>query len=233
MQRTVTANGIKITYELERKRVKNINMRIKRDMTVTVSASRAVPVGYIDGFVVSRADFILKTLEKFQAAPVPRQRRYESGETYNILGSRKRLAVIHGDKNRAEIFGDVIILTVIENNIEIKQRLFEALLRREFTDGVTRICRDIYPAFERRGVPFPTIRVRRMKSRWGSCIPPKQSVTFNLALAEVPIRCVEYVVAHELTHFLHPDHSRRFYDSLEKIMPDWKSRKTELDKYIL
>ncbi len=229
MLRTVFFGEKAINYELERKKVKNINLRIKRDLTVTVSASRAVPSGYVDGFVLSRAEFILKTLEKFKASPHPAEKTPESGESYNVFGKPKRLAVIYGDKDNAEFFGDVIILTVTENTLEKKQKLLDGLFGRELLKTTEQLCRKFFPFYESRGVTFPTIKVRRMRSRWGSCIPQKHTVTFSLSLISEPVKCVEYVVAHELTHFIHPDHSKRFYDCLAEVMPDWKERKRALD----
>lgn len=67
-----------------------------------------------------------------------------------------------------------------------------------------------------------------MSSRWGSCIPGKQKVTFNSLLLEKPLESIEYVVVHEFSHFIHPDHSRAFYDFVARILPDWKNRKEGL-----
>ena len=70
-----------------------------------------------------------------------------------------------------------------------------------------------------------------MISRWGSCQPKRGSLTFNIALIEAPISCIEYVVVHEFTHFLQPNHSKMFYTQLTMFMPDWMERKKLLEKY--
>ena len=70
-----------------------------------------------------------------------------------------------------------------------------------------------------------------MTSRWGSCKPSAGRVTFARQLAEAPLPCVEYVVWHELTHFLHPDHSPAFYADLAAVLPDWKQRRQVLNAY--
>ncbi|MDE7310371.1 MAG: M48 family metallopeptidase [Eubacterium sp.] len=91
-----------------------------------------------------------------------------------------------------------------------------------------RLSRQYYPVFEKLGVAYPKICIRRMSSRWGSCIPGKQKITFNSLLLEKPLESVEYVVVHEFSHFIHPDHSKAFYQFVEQILPDWKNRKAGL-----
>jgi predicted metal-dependent hydrolase len=73
------------------------------------------------------------------------------------------------------------------------------------------------------------IRIREMKTRWGSCNPSKGYINLNLKLIEKPAECIEYVVFHELAHLVHVDHSAKFYNYLNLFMPDWKKRKEKLE----
>jgi hypothetical protein len=73
-----------------------------------------------------------------------------------------------------------------------------------------------------------TVRVREMKTRWGSCNPAKGYINLNLKLIEKPTECIEYVVFHELAHLVHADHSAKFYNYLNLFMSDWKRRKGRL-----
>ena len=96
-------------------------------------------------------------------------------------------------------------------------------------DKIQSLCEAVYPKFQKYGVTYPVIRFRNMVSRWGSCQPKRGVLTFNYALVEAPIFSIEYVVVHEFTHFLQPDHSRRFYQQLAMFMPDWEERKRILE----
>lgn len=87
---------------------------------------------------------------------------------------------------------------------------------------VLETCQKVYPYYEVRGIKYPQIKFRKMVSRWGSCHSVKGIVTFNTNLMYTPRECVEYVVWHEFTHFLQPNHSKMFYYELEKVCPDWK-----------
>ena len=71
---------------------------------------------------------------------------------------------------------------------------------------------------------FPDVKIRDMKSRWGSCTPAKNSITLNRKLIHYPFEFIEYVVLHEFVHFIQPNHSKAFYNIIENYMPDYKTR---------
>lgn len=82
----------------------------------------------------------------------------------------------------------------------------------------------LYPIVEAYGVARPHVTVRAMRTRFGSCSVNRGRITLNAMLADAPEAAVEYVVLHELAHFLHPNHSRAFYGFIERYMPDWRER---------
>lgn len=170
-----------IQYNLIYKNVKNINLRIKPDGSLSVSANRYVSENMVDDFLKSKATFILGVLEKFE----------NSGEN-------------------TQYFSDKEIKNIILN-----------------------ICDKVYPYYREKGIDYPTIKFRKMTSRWGSCHTKKRTLTFNTNLMYAPIHCTEYVVHHEFTHFIVPNHSQKFYEELSKSCPDWKCRRQELKKIIL
>ncbi len=78
--------------------------------------------------------------------------------------------------------------------------------------------------FQDAGFAKPTLRLRKMKSRWGSCIPSKGVITLNTALVGAPVSCQIAVAAHELCHMLHPNHSKAFYAELYRRFPDYEQQ---------
>jgi len=231
--RQIDLNGTTITYELWRKPVKNLNVRVRTDQTVYVSANRAVPLTDIERFLRLKADFILGAQNTFagrkQNAPLPH--RYENGETIQILGKERELAVVKGSRNEAVSDGSRVVLTVSSpSDFALKERTMNKWFTLQCRDIITSVCEAVYPEFQKRGISYPQIRLRRMVSRWGSCQPQKKVLTFNTALVKAPPECIEYVVVHEFTHFLVPNHSRQFYDEMAGILPDWKERKKLLEK---
>ena len=100
--------------------------------------------------------------------------------------------------------------------------------QQELRKKIQELCERAYPYYQQRGVEKPQIKFRNMVSRWGSCHPGKGIVTFNLNLIYAPDECVEYVVWHEFTHFLQPNHSREFYQGLEQVFPRWRDTRKQL-----
>jgi predicted metal-dependent hydrolase len=228
MLRTVTVEGMSLTYELERKNVKNINLRVRPDGSVYASASRSVPVSRVDDFVRSKAAFILaaQQRQRQRQAKQPPAHRYETGEVFYILAQPVTLTVQPGPRGQVALEGTQLRLTAPEGaTVEQKKKwmdkFFLAQCQRVFAQVLDRLC----PQAAAYGVPRPQLRVRWMKSRWGSCMPGKGIVTLNARLLAAPMSCIEYVAMHELCHFLHADHSPAFYASFTALMPDWPARK--------
>lgn len=111
-----------------------------------------------------------------------------------------------------------------------KQQLVTRYLDRQCEAIFGEVLDQAYPSFQKYGVAKPQLRIRSMDTRWGSCLPKKLIITLNKQLLEAPRNCIEYVVVHELCHLVHPNHSKQFYTFLTMFMPDWKERKTELEK---
>ena len=233
MKHTVLLNGREIEYELQRKRVKNVNLRIRPDMSVYVSASNLVTVAEIERFMREKADFILKALDRFAENGVTQEvPLYESGDIVRILGRDYTLRVRESGKNGVLPEGGCIVLCVRDTqDLELKRKTLDKWLREQCRLVVMESCERLYPTFEAQGIRWPEIRIRTMKSKWGSCMPQKGVLTFNTNLVAAPKECVDYVVAHEFTHFLHPDHSQRFYESLGKVIPQWKRLKKETNRH--
>lgn len=232
MLRTVEADGNAISYTLERKPVKNINLRIRADQCVYVSAPKDVAAKMVDTFVVEKSAYILRALKKFKDKnrDTVSEHSFVNGETVKFLGRNLRLKVKNASRNKVESDESYVTLCVKDwRDTELKKRVLETWLRKKCKEEITAICKKLYPLVKKYGIAFPKIQLREMVSRWGSCSPKKGFVTFNTALVAMPVSCIEYVVMHEFTHFLFPNHSKNFYQQLRIFMPDWEERKKRLE----
>ena len=129
--------------------------------------------------------------------------------------------------------GDKLLLLVKHpEDAQCRERVFNSWWETSCEKAVRNLCRAVYPVFEAKGMAFPEIRFRRMVAQWGNCRPTRGVLTFNLRLLAAPVRCIEYVVIHEFTHFLHPDHSPAFYAEIAAELPDWKQLQETLQHMV-
>lgn len=227
MIKEILLEGKLIRYELQRKKVKNINIRIKHDLTIHVSASPRLPITAIEDVLREKSRFILSALEKYEAFAAKDDASAIDDDHAVVFGHILPIFTTIGGKNQAIVKSDRLEL-ILKNSTDREKALSSALdsLLREF---IEECCRKIYPKFSKYCPEYPEIKFRHMKSRWGSCNFKKYVLTFNYSLVHAPVECIEYVVYHEFCHFIHPNHSADFYGELSKHVPDHKNNKKRLN----
>lgn len=224
-------DGRKITYTLTRKRVKNLNLRVRSDGSVAVSAPPHVPEREIEAFLKRRAAFVASAIERFakrrDTVPVPQT--FADGERLRAFGEDWVIRVEKGDRICGACSEKTLFLTVKDPADEAqRRRAAEQWAVAFLTARVAEYCRRAERDFAPYGVLPPTVRFRRMISRWGSCNTRRAVLTFNYALIGAPPEAVEYVVYHEFAHLLYPNHSPAFYEQVAAFLPDWKARRAML-----
>ena len=231
MNKVIYLDGRKIVYKLDRKKVKNINLRIRHDCSVYVSANRKVTDNVIEEYLQKKSVYILSALDKYSeiAKYTDNIYNYVSGESFRYLGKDLRLVVIQG-KNRVSSDGVYLTLSVkrIKDKV-LKEKLINKWLITQCREVSMEIIDMIFRIFKKYNVVMPRLVLRNMVSRWGSCRPKNGIITLNKRLIEAPRNAFEYVVMHEFIHFLYPNHSSNFYELLSTLMPDWKTRKNLLE----
>ena len=234
MLRVVSTKYNDIKYTLTYKKVKNINLRIKFDGSVLVSAPKYVDVFKIDEFVRSKGEYVLSAIEKFKKSQGFKHspKKYVGGESFKILGKDLRLKVIISDEEEIYSDGVFIYLKVRSDDFLRKQNLMNKWISNQTFEIYNEIVREFYKKFEKYGVSFPEIKIRKMTTKWGSCQPVRGIITLNSRLIETSRSCIEYVITHEFCHFIYPNHSKDFYLLLNVMMPDWKQRKNILESSV-
>ena len=222
-----------LEYVLTRKPVKNINLRIKPNGEIHVSANNQVPIDNINNFIKEKQNYIIRTLGRFkerQKQVSNYSKKYLSGDKFDILGKTLQLKVIEGISEAVISDGRFILLTVKnKDDVDRKEKIMNKWLKEMQENTFEDTCKEAYKTFRKYGIKYPNIKIRNMTSRWGSCRPQKGNITLNGRLIAAPKRCLEYVIYHEFSHLIHPNHSKKFYDFLTMLMPDWKDRKNELE----
>lgn len=226
-----------IEFELERKNVKNVNLNIKPDMTVTVSASEKVPLEFIYNFVKSKSAWITKQVKQFETVQPYKQseREYVSGESFKYLGKQFRLKVQETTEEETVKYFRGFIYLQVKNRHDYsrKAKLMEQWYRDKAKKIFEELLDKLYPLVQKYGIDKPALDMRVMKARWGSALVDSKTILLNSELIKAPKYCIEYVILHEMIHFKYNDHSDSFYDMLYALMPDWEKRKAILDEEIV
>lgn len=233
---SVSYNGRIIEFELLRKNIKNINLNVKPDMTVMVSASEKVPLDYIKKYVRSKAFWILKNISYFGEvqSEYHAKREFVSGESYKYLGKQYRLKIMESEEEGVKYYRGYIHLFVKDKtNYARKANLLNRWFRERADTVFEESLAQVFRLVEKHGVIKPEIGIRTMKARWGSCVRDKGIILLNYELIKAPKYCIDYVVLHELIHFKERNHNEAFYNLIYALMPDWKKRKAILDEEVI
>ncbi len=233
-QRFIELDEVTIAYEWLQKPVRNLNLRIRSDGTVTVSSPEAVKLKEVEAFLRRRKVFLLNALKKSVATRKGSMhgRQFVNGESFTLLGKALRLKLVQDV--RPHVTSDGVYLYVYSPDVSdsiINGGLIEKYMEQKREQVYHEILENLYPSFRNYGISMPELRIELMPKRWGSCSVSRGIIRLHDRLVEMPRPCVEYVVMHELCHLVYPDHSKEFYTLLTVKMPDWKQRQKMLDVY--
>lgn len=226
-----TAYG-KTEIKINRKNIKNVHLKVYRDLSVVISAPINVPDDWLINFLENRKDWIAKQLEKYRITNgINNLTNLKNGSSTQILGKDMRIIIEHGIKN--VIVPEEKTVTVYLMNPK-DENYFNQFFRNWWRDYAAKVYLDeitkLYNAvFKKYSIAFPTIQIRKMDTLWGSCTKSRNKIVLNEYLLKADIRCIQYVILHELTHLLYDRHNSDFYSFLTIHMPDWKERKARLD----
>lgn len=218
-KKVVQCRKYPITYTLVTKQVKNINMRISSKGEVVVSANPFVPMDKIDDFVSSKVSWIVKHQKSMQERS---QKSMIDDKHIVLFGNSLKIRKTTGKYNHVSYDKDTLY-------VQCREQADPEKVIRQFLD---KLCKDVFldiatltfRSLSDYHLEFPDVKIRDMKSRWGSCTPAKNSITLNRKLIHYPFEFIEYVVLHEFVHFIQPNHSKAFYNIIENYMPDYKTR---------
>lgn len=224
-----------VPIRVDRKKVKTCRLKIYPDRTAIISVPFGVPDDWIQSFLNQKSMWIEKKLEQFAATSgYASTNEIRNGQSIKMFGEDLIFSVTQSNKNCIYREGrNICIGSTDINDQEKLMKQFERWWRKEALDFIKTRVKELYPIIGKYGKPQPGIYLRRMRTLWGSCSVNRQAVTFNQYLIKAKPACIDYVVLHELSHFIYPNHSKQFYDFLSIHMPDWKERKKILDQDVV
>ena len=231
--RKIFLGNREVTIEFERKRIKNINVRVRRDGTLYCSLPYYASVKEAEAFIISKQDYLLKSLDSVVSEEKNKSlsRQFVDGETFMVLGNPMTLQVHRGSKNICRAENGIITLEVKDpSDYRTKYMTYEKWRRSVIRSVIVNYCNEIYPLFELRGVnPPKKITLGEYKSFWGECFAKRGELKFSYRLFEKDTELIRYVVVHEFAHFIEPNHSSRFWSIVGEFIPDYKALRKRLN----
>lgn len=225
-----------VDVKIVRKNIKNVHLKVFRSLEVVLSVPMQVPREWIENFLSKRIKWIDEQITKYKlSGGTNTLDSIKNGTSVQMLGKDMRVVFEEASKNSIEVDEKRITLLLKDvTDEEFAQKLFLKWWKQAAEDVFQNELDTLYEKiFKKYQVAKPDIYVRKMKTLWGSCTPLKSKVTFNNYLFKANLRCIQYVVLHELTHLIYPNHSKQFYDFLTIHMPDWQERKKQLDTEVV
>ena len=221
--------------EITFKEIKALRLKVFPNTEIKLSVPSGTPENFIADFLESKRSWIEKQLDLFkQTAGVEREQSIKTGTSTRILGRQLCIKIVYAAKKRI-VRNDRLLLIYtpnIENQADIDQQFFNWWQKNSKCYFQTQLEK-LFPIVQKYGISMPSLRVKKMQTLWGSCSRNHHVVNLNYYLFKAPVPCVEYVLLHELLHFLYPKHNKAFYETLTVCMPDWQERKRLLDYEIV
>lgn len=220
-----------IEYAIRRSnRRKTVAIAVDPLEGVLLTAPPGVDLAVLDRVVKDKAQWIVERLRHVaDAEPPAAPKQFVTGESFAYLGRHYRLRVVEGEAIAARVNAGWLEVGVASGSKASERTGALQLAIRDWylTHAKQRLPERVRIWAGHAGVEIADVRVRDQQKRWASC-DDKGVLRFNWRIVQAPMRLVDYVVAHEIVHVIHPDHTKAFWARLGGVMPDYERRKAEL-----
>ena len=193
-----------------KKNNKNTYIRVKEDLKIYVTTNIFSSKSYVKTLLDNNTESIRKMIEQQNKQKKKKEYFYYLGEKYEAFID---------DVDGIKFLDDAIF-------VESEKYLNKWLEKKKKEIFKERLDYN-YNRYEEK-IPYPKLKIRNMKTRWGVCNIRDNSVTLNSKLIEYDIEKLDYVIIHELSHFIHFNHSKAFWNQVEKYTPNYKKIRKEL-----
>ena len=210
-------------YTVTKKRIKNFIIKIYPDLRIAVSVPLHASNKDIENFIQSKKEWVEITLKKIKKVKENKNNLKEN--VIKILGKEIEKKIIESDLERIRLTDTSIYIYLKNiNNAEIEKKLLEwkiEKLKAILDEYLTK-----YTKLLNRNINY--YQIKKLSSAWGIYHKRENYISFNFDLIEKEIKCIEYVVLHELCHIFYMNHQKDFWTLVEKYMPDYKVRRKNL-----
>ncbi len=220
-----------ISVEVVRKDIKNLHVGVyPPGGRVRVAAPLRLDDDAVRLAVISRMGWIRRKRAEFEQQDRQSQREFVTGESHYFRGRRYRLKVIeHDGRPAVHLLNNTTLGLRIRpgDNRDAREAILHRWYRRQLRDQLP----PLLAKWEGKiGVKVAEVRIKKMKTRWGSCNVEDRRIWVNLELAKKPAVCLAYILVHEIVHLIEPSHNDRFRDLMDTFMPQWHLHRDVLNR---
>ena len=214
-------NGLNFQLIRSKRRRKTISLHIKEDGRIVISVPYHTPKGEIEKFIKEKESWVIKKISEKERSIKEAEKTFIPGEKFLYLGDWYPLEIGETDDQGIPLklsFGKFLIE---QGHAANTKDLFAQWYKKEAKEKIE--GRVHY--FSNRLQLFPKgLKITSAKYRWGSCSRDNR-LSFSWRLIMAPLSVIDYVLIHELVHIKEKNHSKRFWNSLEAILPDYRKHR--------
>ena len=217
--------------EVVRKNIKNLHVGVYPPSgRVRVAVPLRLNEDAVRLAVISRLGWIRRRQAEFEQQERQSQREFVTGERHYFEGRRFRIDVTERDgPPTVRLLNNTTMALSVRPGADRDKR--EAVLHRWYRCQLRVRLPALLAEWEPRvGAQVAEVRIRKMKTRWGTCNKDASRIWLNLELVKKPVACLEYIVVHEMVHLVERSHNDRFRDLMDKLMPQWHMYRDELNR---
>ena len=218
-----------LVVEVVRKPIKNLHLGVYPPAgRVRVAVPMAIKDEAVRLAVVGKLGWIKRQRAKFEAQPRQSRREMVNGESHYYLGRRYRLRLVESIAGSKVYVRNASILELHARPTTTagqRERMLQDWYREQLKKKIPIKLKKWQPVV---GVEVSEWGIKKMKTKWGSCNAKAGRIWLNLELAKKPVKCLEYIIVHELVHLLERRHNERFLELMNRFMPRWQAYREEL-----
>jgi len=207
-----------------RSKRRTVALIVEYDGSVTVRAPMRLAESAIQEFAEKHVNWVEKKKAEMRAVVPAQSKQYQPGETFLYLGREYSLEVVPAQRKKLILEDRFKIAESALGNAEL---VFQKWYRQQAS---LLIPKRVKFFAENHQLHYEKIKITSARTRWGSC-SPKNTLNFSWRLMLTPLDVIDYVIIHELAHTVHHNHSKRFWNLVEKFLPDYKERRKQLRQY--
>ncbi|HHX00460.1 MAG TPA: M48 family metallopeptidase [Acholeplasmataceae bacterium] len=225
MMYEINLNSRKFRVIITKKKIKKIIIRLNYRLEILVSSPLFISYSDALNYIFQNAEWLEKIINKYDLII----KEFSVNEFYE-----KKLIYIQGNKYYLEEKSNLdTVYKLVDNTFYFKGNI-DRVIDKIYQDHyflIEAAFNYAYKAFYNNIKQKPKLVIRKMKARWGSCNYNNGKININRMLICVPNELLHYVVVHEFTHLIFPNHSKQFYNFLNQVIPNYKEIEKQLKKY--